>query len=334
MNNRSLRSNSTVSKVYNVEGTKVLVTWREFSQKDKGYLHDRALIFFPGWPLRAESKSIQELSKELANNSGLRTFIIHTRSEQIIPDSIYLEMHAVCKFLAEQELKYITLVGYSQGSIKAIDTIVLLQEMNPTMHTEGLILMVPVGLNDFHCGTLIRSYIWDFFITTPLVILREIFKKHQMKNKLLALVEIMVLASKAFFSFFYCILREMMISHLRYLSRFRNEVREIAKKSPYLDQIRVPIILIQGVSDLVSDQNKILAQIKVQAQKVGLQDQSEKALISYKDLSPQLLKKYLFSQSSSIKLVNAQKLGSHSLPIFRSKTVARASLYLLRKSLS
>jgi hypothetical protein len=146
-----------LSKTYDIEHTRVLVTWRECLPKDKELLPSKAILFFPGWPLRAESASIRRLTEELANNSAMRIYILHTRSEQIIPASLYQEAQAVCKFLMEMQFTQITLVGYSQGCIKAIDTIIILQAMNPDICIDGLILVVPVGLNEIGSGELLTT---------------------------------------------------------------------------------------------------------------------------------------------------------------------------------
>lgn len=329
---RRSRKGRTQSKIYDVEDTPVLVSWQEFIRVDQEPLLEKAVIFFPGWPLRADSKSIRELSEEFANSSGARTLVIHTRSEQIILNPIYQEARAVCGFLAEQKLKNITLIGYSQGAIKAIDTIVFLQETKPNIQVEGLILIVPVGLNNVVAGALIRRYVTDFLITSLLAVLREIGRKPSLREKLDSLVESMVLIVRSCLSFFLAILKEVKLSRLGYLHRFTNEVKEMSQRSPYLDKIGVPIVLIQGAYDHVSDRASILTQTKAQAIKVGLQDQTEERSKTDKKIKEQILIESLFPQSPDIRIVKAQKFGTHLLPLFRSKPVAKASLYLLQRS--
>src|SRR6266700_2221849 len=104
----------TKCKRYNIESTQVTVTWQEFLPPGKEPPPGKAVLFFPGWPLRVDSKSIRELAEELANYSGTKTFVIQTRDEQIISNSLFQEAQAICKFLMEAKTKDVTLVGYSQ----------------------------------------------------------------------------------------------------------------------------------------------------------------------------------------------------------------------------
>jgi len=81
-----------------------------------------------------------------------------------------------------------------------------------------------------------------------------------------------------------------------------HELQEMATASRYLAEVRVPVVLVQGAYDLVSAPRK-----------TG-------------DLQ------HVFPNSPSVNKVVAQKLGCHSLPLYRSRSVARSCLYLLARS--
>jgi len=330
---RILNKERVTSKIYDVEGTRVLVTCREFLPKGNKFSANKAIIFFPGWPLRSDSKSIQILCEELANYSGARAYAIHTRNEQVMPNSLYQETKAVCKFLEESEVKEFILVGYSQGGIKAINTIIHLEEISADLHVYGLILIVSVGLNEISSGELARRYIADFLIKSLGVIVAEVARNPSLRKKFRSLVDNLSVAAHACLDFFICILKEAKASNRNYFTRFQNELQEMAKKSPYLDQIRVPIVLVQGAKDRVSDYGRMLTQAKDKASQVGLQDtEAENSHTPSQNTSKPVLTAHIFSQSASIRMIEAEKFGTHVLPLFRSKSVARVSLYLLQRA--
>jgi hypothetical protein len=95
-NIRALDKERLLSKTYDVEGTRVLLTCQEFFPKNNEPLSNKAIIFFPGWPLRADSHSIHELCSELAIYAQATTYSIHTRNEQVMPNTLYIEAEAVC----------------------------------------------------------------------------------------------------------------------------------------------------------------------------------------------------------------------------------------------
>jgi pimeloyl-ACP methyl ester carboxylesterase len=330
---RRLNMERVVSKIYHVEGTQVLLTYQGFLPKDKEALRNKAVIFIPGWAWRADSKSIEGLCEELAYNSEAETFVICTRNEQVTPDSLDQEAKAVCKFLAENELKEITLVGYSQGGIKAINTLIHLQEMHSSMHIEGLILIDSVGLNEVDSHELAKRFIVDLLIKSPLMIMRELERKPGIRKKLLSFIENVPLATSVCFELIQCILKEVRTSNLSYFSRVQNELREMAKINPYLERIRVPIVLIQGLKDRVSDCERIITQTREKSAQTLSQDSGRGILLGpKKNINKRILAENVFPQSPYVRMIEAEKFGTHGLPLFRSKSVARVSLYLLQRA--
>jgi len=80
-----------------------------------------------------------------------------------------------------------------------------------------------------------------------------------------------------------------------------HDLHEMATASPVLDKVRAPVVLVQGVHDPVSSPRK-----------TGDMRQ-------------------MFPNSPWVKRVIAAKLGVHGLPLYRSRAVARCSLYLLAR---
>ncbi len=328
----SMHKQKVTSKLYGIEGSRVLVTWQEFLPTNKSS-GNKAIIFFPGWPLRADSDSIRALCEEFARSSGVKTFALHTRNEQVIPNSLYLEAKAVCKFLEESEFNEITLVGYSQGGIKAINTIISLHEINANLHVDGLILIVSVGLNEIDSAELARRYMTDFLIKSSLIIIREVARQPSFRKKLVSLIRNISLAIHSSLEFFISILQEVRASNRHYFERFQNDLKEMTQKSPYLNQIRVPVVLVQGAKDRVSDSRRILSQATdTTALVLSSFDISENLPTCSQNTSQQILAMDIFPQSAHVIMVEANKFGTHVLPLFRSKSVARASLYLLQRA--
>jgi pimeloyl-ACP methyl ester carboxylesterase len=319
---------TTLCKTYDVDCTRVIVTWQEYQPEDKDLLPGKAIVFLPGWPLRAESQSIRRLTEELANNSATRTYVLHTRSKDIVPASLYQEARAICLFLKEVHAERIIFVGYSQGSIKAINILALLQEIKSDILVEGLILVVPVGLIAIGGKELVRRYIVDALFVSFMTILREVLHTPHIYNKLRCFVKNTLLILNASLVFFYALFKDIRAFRWGYLARFKNDLTEMSRLNPYLSKIRVPVVLIQGSKDFVSDHAKLSAQVSAQQERRHSQNISREEVA----FSKQGLAKIVFPQSPAVTVVVAQKFGSHLLPLLRSESIARASLYLLRRS--
>jgi hypothetical protein len=201
------------------------------------------------------------------------------------------------------------------------------------LYVEGLILLVPVGLNEIGSYTLTRNYITDFLIKSLPVIVREIAREPSLRKKIHSFFQNIPFAIGAFIEFFDSILKEMRESKRKYFSRWHNDLNEMTKKNPHLNQIKVPTILIQGTKDHVSDFERIITQAKHNSITDFEKDTISKETLSLcKNGRKQILIKNVFPQSSYVKVVEAEKFGTHILPLFRSKSVARVSLYLLKRS--
>jgi hypothetical protein len=118
-----------------------------------------------------------------------------------------------------------------------------------------------------------------------------------------------------------------------FFSRKKNEVVEAATRSPYLDQVRIPIVIIQGAKDRSFDTDRILTQAKDRPGTFELFDARAKGspMLS-QDQKKQIPVEDLFPRSPYVRLVRAQKFGIHLLPLFQPGAVAQASLYVLGDS--
>ena len=326
-----------MSKRYDLEHIQVQVTWEEFLPTGKEFPPEKAVLFLPGWPLKeAPAKSMRRIGEEFANNFGARTYLIYTQSKQIVTHPMYHHAQAVCKFLAElaeKGIKSIILSGLSQGGLKAIDTVVRLQEMELGIRVEGLVLINSAGLNDIDEWTLLWRQFVDLTVKIFLIILRESAREPSLRKKITSLRENMIVLLRGAGDFFFSIRVDARPSLRTFFSRFKNEVVETATRSPYLDQLSVPIVIIQGTKDRCFDTDRILTQAKAQTGTSEVFDARVKSPpVFSKAAKKQNPVEDLFPRSPYVRLVRGQKFGNHLLPLFQPGAVAQASLYVLGDS--
>jgi hypothetical protein len=121
-------------------------------------------------------------------------------------------------------------------------------------------------------------------------------------------------------------------SRLNYPSRFKNEILETAAVNSRLAELRVPIILISGAQDPISNPEKIIPPGEEEkVLEVWEHEQQTLEVKNFSDPREEFLRKNVFPNSPYIRMVVPEKLGHHGLPLYRSKSVARAALYLLKR---
>lgn len=307
-----------MSMRYDLEEIQVLVTWEEFLPNGKEPSPEKTVLFFAGWPLKeAPVKGMRRIGEEFANNSGARTYVIYTKGDRVVTEPSYHHALAVCKFLSEKKIKRIILAGNSQGGLKAIDTIIRLQELSLDIQIEGLILINSSGLNNISGWTFLRRQIVDITIKTWLMILRESAREPSFRKKIISLRENVAILNSGTHDYLFAIWKDIRPSLRAFLSGFINEVIEGTTRSPYLDQISVPIVIIQGAKDRSLDNDRVL----IQAKYSPIFSKNAKKQISVEDLFP---------CSPYVRLLRIQKYGHHLLLFFRTRSIAKVSLHLLK----
>jgi hypothetical protein len=99
----------------------------------------------------------------------------------------------------------------------------------------------------------------------------------------------------------------------------------MAQANPRLTEIRVPVILVQGASDLLSHPAQI---IPAQA---GGEETQPSSYIKDRHEREHVLQRRVFPQSLYVTMLVAEKMGYHALPSLRPKAVVHASLYLVKR---
>ncbi len=311
----------TGRKIYKVEGNNVQATWRIFEPREVLNLQEasnsnKAVVFLPGWSITQEAKSGKMLYQAFADNSQSPTFVVDTRVEKIAPGFLAKNAEAVRQFIQEKGLKDLTIVGNSLGGAEAIHLTVLLQQQNPDINIDGLVLLDSMSLYNQNWPGIAVNWARDLAST-----LDDLRKPPKFKGD-----DGLVRQNIKYVLDGIEILKEVMRSRLvGWPKRQIYELRAMAKTSPHLAEIEVPIVLIQGAQDLLSKPSEIIP--KSQSQD-SVKDYIEDTKVQERE---QFLKKNIFINSPYVRMIVPEKMGHHNVSYSRPESVASVSLYFLKR---
>ena len=316
------KEESSERRQYQLEtGESIEVLAKEFSPHEGG--GEQTVIFLPGWAMSAESSAVTALGQSFAERSKAKAYAITSRTESDpgTEDVLLKEAEAISKFIKEKGLTNVILAGHSQGGDKAIDLTTILQN-NPEIQVHGLILLDAVGLYDQTPGSLAKNFAKDALVNTPLTMAKKVVSDPQVAARGLAAGNAVTAG----------IFREIGKSGIAGIKRMKDEVKSMAQMNPRLAQIEVPVILMSGTDDPVSNPEKILppGEEKRMIEEWRKKDEAE-GTSTYIDPREKFLQEDIFPESPYIRMVTPEKLGHHGLPLLRSESVANASLYLLKR---
>jgi pimeloyl-ACP methyl ester carboxylesterase len=321
-----------------IDNDSIELAYKEFFPEDKDYSKEKAIIFLPGWNVKAEDTIINQLCKSYSDNSKERTIVITSRVEKVVKDSLFKQAKAIKEYILNEGLKEITIIGFSEGGSKGIDLTVLLQEK---IKINGLILLDPVGIHDQGAVELATKFAKDSLIHTFPANLSEQAKTSIKQRKTLTGKEIAQNfwdSTKSTVQLGSTIIKNMAkeakdVGIRQYPKRFKHQVREMARKNPRVERVKVPVVLMTGAKDPVSAKEKIIS--KKEEEKLTKEYLKELKISSRLDPAMHIREKYLkenlFLQSPQIRAIFAKKYGHHGLPLFRPEQVAKVSLYLLKR---
>jgi pimeloyl-ACP methyl ester carboxylesterase len=282
----------------------------------------RAILFLPGWSLTSSVTSVGRVARELARAGRVTVLSIDTRPDRTVNESLYKEAAAVRLFIQDQGIGSVTILGHSQGGIKAAKLAVLLQRGNPKIDIGGVILIDPVGLYGQSSALLCGGLLMDVVVNTPRTMIRELFRSNPQVFRSGIRVAVDLGLSMA---------KEVARTRLSYPYRLIHQVREMCRPHPHFGEIEAPVILVQGVEDPISDPHKLVSNYDIMERIT--RDEDTGAVF---DPREKLLRETYFSKSPAVRMVVGTKLGHHGLPFLRDR-VGESSLYLLgrlRRNLS
>ncbi len=147
---------------YEFQGNRIEVNFVRFSGEENPKSDSKKAAFLlTGWPMRADAQITWGQPQMLAKDFGVNTYEIDGRPKgNFNMDSIVLEVEGIRQFASELEsngINEITLFGHSIGAAKAMDLALALQQRNPNLKT-NLVLMNPAGFYPQDIWTLVRAY--------------------------------------------------------------------------------------------------------------------------------------------------------------------------------
>jgi len=276
-------------------------------------------IMLPGVGVEAEGQTAADFGEAFARASRGTTYVITTRITKQIENSVYEEAAAIAEFLKEKGISRATVAGNSQGGDKAIDLVSILQK-EEGVTVDGLALLSSVGLRDRSAEDLKK----EFFVRDPLKTAREVFRNLRKKKGLDLAKRSQSLSSEVSGGIMGYILDVMKdepsMNRLGVVfDRINADLRSAATKNPHLKEIAVPVAIISGTTDAVSDLGAIIASAaKTEAEQSG-------------DVRTKYLQEEVFPASPAVKVFTPRKLGGHALSILRAQEVADIAVRALRK---
>lgn len=299
-------------RTYDVEGTRISVSWSIFNPKEAIATKDsKAVLFIPGWSIPENADSLEPIGRELANYSKKKAFIVDTTTEKVAEGSLAQEAKALVQFIEDYGLKNITLVGNSQGGAEAIHLAALLQEQHPDIQVEGIGLFDPVTLYEQSRRKLFTNYVKDMLKTGVALTRRptmkgrdEVFSQNikYTKDGTVGILKALIHAKA-----------------LGWPLKIWNEISEMAKANPDLAKIKAPVVIIQGVHDKVSNP----------AETVPNQDPNSTSNYIEKADDREKYLQNIFPNSPYLRLLVPEKMGYHNVSYSRPESSARTTLYML-----
>ncbi len=305
------KSNSFLEKTYDLEsGVSVKVSTKEISPDDKKENSTNStVVFLPGLEAGSEDLTTIEISKEFANASnnkalaiGVESKINSSQNKEDI-DLFYEEALAIASYIKESGIKDVTIVGYSIGGDRGINLVSVLQN-EKDINIKGLILLASTGLYEEKPRHMLGNLMKDSFVRTP----KSLLKNKNTSNNFAQWFRVAADVGTNMI--------KKTISNPKHVGEIKRVIKESSDFNSRLGELNVPVVLLNGAEDTVSNPNKILSNYDLE------QEESFNSREKY-------LKENVFTKSPYVKMIIPEKTSNHGLAFFRSESIAKASLYLI-----
>lgn len=97
----------------------------------------KAVLFLIGWPWEAKSETTWDQPRALADEFGVTSFSIDTRLNRMDPETLLHEAEGIRQFVLSRGIKELTIVGHSEGAIRAVNLTSLLEQKDPQIQIDG-----------------------------------------------------------------------------------------------------------------------------------------------------------------------------------------------------
>ncbi len=309
-------------------GNGVEVTWEEFPAAEQDEkMKTKGVIFLPGFGLESGFQSVRAIGEGLRDFSRVATYTVNTRLEtaKSSDDSIMEQAQAIKKFIKDQGITELTIFGYSQGGDKAIDLVSLLQN-DSELQLNGIVLIDSTGLYQQDKNGLAKKFIKDAAVDTPLSMIKQLWQANYSKKQRMSMLKKGVMAGLDVVT---GVVKDALYFKQDYPQKLDKEVADMADLNLHLADVKIPVIIISGDKDPISDPAKIVPP----AEEDRIVREIEQDLDNSKFVDPRekYLQETLLPNSPYVRMIIGKKMGHHSLPYFRPESVARVGLYALER---
>lgn len=205
----------------------------------------KAVLFLIGWPWEAKSATTWDLPRALADKSGVTSFSIDTRLNKMDPDALFHEAEGIRQFVLSRGIQELTIVGHSEGAIRAVNLTSLLEQKDPQIQIDGLVLANPMGFYPQSFTELAKNFAIEF-----------IKIEGEEKNPKINHYPLPQVAKEWLSS----ILRDIKITGLiKYPQLVASQLAVMRRVNQRLSEIKTPTLLISTSRDFVSDYRKYMS---------------------------------------------------------------------------
>lgn len=150
------------------------------------------------------------------------------------------------RFLQTSGIQELTIVGHSEGGIKAANLAAILEQNNPQIKINGVVLIGSMGMDKRNLFSLGKS----FFIDEPRITKEELRK-------------IGVPPAEGGIQLLTGLWHDIKSFGLRYPKEFLQEAKAMASVNPRLKEIKAPVLVLASERDFVSDYRRFIPEEEV-----------------------------------------------------------------------
>lgn len=244
-------ANPDIERTYKIGNDEVKLSGNVLLPKDVKVADESEIaLFLVGAPMRAKASVTWGTPRGLAEASKVRAYTLDARPKgRFEQNSIVLEVEAIRRFLEElnkQGVSKITIFGHSIGARKGIDLVVALEEQNPNLKINGLVLSNPMGFYEQEPGLVGR---WQKEANNQKRIKNPNVPHEPMPKIGLQLVQ--------------SVITDAMQTRLGFKKWVEEQFEALKTVDPNLSKIKAPTVLLLGDLDLVSEADKVLSEEEI-----------------------------------------------------------------------
>lgn len=285
---------------YSIEGSRVQLRWTETTSKEaENSDPKRAIVWISAWNWLPEVRIIKNVSQKVADFSRQKVFTLSSKTDQLGLDASLTEAKVIAQFIKDHNLSEVIIVGHSEGGMKAIDLAAVLEQSNPKVKIDGLVLMDSMGLYDQNPKDLKRNFVNDL-----MKVAAGEFKSTGVRppNPV-----------SSFMQFAHGFLEDIKFFKLKYPQKLGEEIKAMAKVNPRLKNIKAPVLIVTGERDYISDYRGYLPQKEIDKRLDGKSDSSKQGQMFERGRARrEYLKENMFPNAENVAMIVLSKGAHHA----------------------